>query len=136
MDSPYLARRRENRLAEAKIFGAAWELKLYFTIRAMTKAQKLATIKHGLTCQYNHTDGCGWYYDKDWKHDRLSALRDAESEVWIFSDQEIDSMLNEFEEFSDRKQKIEDDKNAMRKKLGLRYWETVGNVTKFINGKL
>lgn len=101
----------------------------------LSKAQKLAEIKHGLTCKWNHTDGCSWYYDPEWKRERLPYLRDAESEAWVFSDQEVDAMFDEFNGFSERTRKIEEDKNMMLKKLGLDYWETIGDTTKWVPGK-
>lgn len=28
--------------------------------------RNLATRLHDMLCTWNHTDGCGWHYDKDW----------------------------------------------------------------------
>lgn len=31
----------------------------------MSPERKLATALHDLMCHYNHTDGCDWYYSKN-----------------------------------------------------------------------
>ena len=36
---------------------------------AMTPEQVEAEMLHTITCQVNHTDGCGWYYET-WKCER------------------------------------------------------------------
>jgi hypothetical protein len=44
--------------------------------------QRLAELIHEVTCHYNHTDGCSWYYDS-WKtpnvphSDRFRHLKKA-----------------------------------------------------------
>lgn len=44
------------------------------------RERDLAESIHELTCRYNHTDGCGFYYTKDWndparKYHLLAAQR-------------------------------------------------------------
>src|SRR6478609_3883476 len=33
---------------------------------ALPEDKQLAIELHELLCHWNHTDGCGWYYEKDW----------------------------------------------------------------------
>lgn len=33
-------------------------------VESLTPAQQLATALHKRQCRHNHTDGCGWYYEK------------------------------------------------------------------------
>lgn len=45
----------EQRLAESKLNLPSQELR------------DLAELMHKKSCRYNHTDGCGWFYDRgDW----------------------------------------------------------------------
>ena len=38
--------------------------------REKTFDQQIATCLHGMLCTWNHTDGCGWFYEfKDGKDD-------------------------------------------------------------------
>jgi hypothetical protein len=38
-------------------------------LSSMTPEQKLAEALHDAVCTWNHTDGCGWYYET-WKMER------------------------------------------------------------------
>lgn len=33
---------------------------------ALPEDKQLAIELHELLCHWNHTDGCGWFYEKDW----------------------------------------------------------------------
>lgn len=48
-------------------------------LELMPKNQRLAEAIHGKQCRWNHTDGCGWYYES-WEkggHSRNSYLEKA-----------------------------------------------------------
>lgn len=51
------------------------------TIASMTPEKILAEKLHEKFCTWNHTDGCGWFYDRgDWtEHSRQSYLKQASS---------------------------------------------------------
>lgn len=69
----------------------------------MTREQKLATVLHALRCRWNHTDGCGWYYDKGGWTDssRIKYLKCAESEVYRHTDVQLDFYLSLVEHIQD-----------------------------------
>lgn len=46
----------------------------------MPREQQVATILHDKKCQYNHTDGCGWYYEFVNKQEQWSA---REHSNWV-----------------------------------------------------
>lgn len=44
--------------------------------------ERLADMLHETLCRHNHTDGCGWGYEKDWKTwDHLRYLNIASAIV-------------------------------------------------------
>lgn len=51
--------------------------------------QELAVVLHDAYCRYNHTDGCGWFYEirngktdwTGWAHDRWSGYAKEANEV-------------------------------------------------------
>lgn len=62
--------RREKELIELK--------RKHVAIKAEPKNQKLARHLHDKLCNFNHTDGCGWYYEirngiDDWSGHAHSA---------------------------------------------------------------
>ena len=34
----------------------------------VVEEEAVATDLHAMHCHYNHADGCGWFYDKDFQH--------------------------------------------------------------------
>lgn len=40
--------------------------------------KQLATELHGMLCQWNHTDGCGWYYEFKDKKDNWAGSSHGE----------------------------------------------------------
>lgn len=53
-------------LSEAKTALAAAQDEM----NGMTPEQRIAIRLHDTTCRWNHTDGCGWFYEfKDKQHD-------------------------------------------------------------------
>ena len=55
-------RTKEQELLE-KIAEAEKELKALREEQKLPNNIKLATALHEIMCHYNHTDGCGWYYE-------------------------------------------------------------------------
>ena len=39
----------------------------------MDDMERIATALHNLKCAYNHTDGCDWYYQKDWEDTKFKS---------------------------------------------------------------
>lgn len=35
---------------------------------------EIAELLHGIKCNYNHTDGCGWLYEQDYNKNNLAVL--------------------------------------------------------------
>jgi len=62
----------EEELAKAKAVQDKFE--------ALTEAQKLATLLHEKFCNWNHTDGCGWFYSEKWdEYSRKRYLEKADN---------------------------------------------------------
>ena len=36
-------------------------------LQELSPEKRLAEALHSLQCNWNHTDGCGWFYETDWK---------------------------------------------------------------------
>lgn len=36
-------------------------------LQTLAPDKRLAEALHSLQCNWNHTDGCGWFYETDWK---------------------------------------------------------------------
>jgi hypothetical protein len=49
--------------------------------QSLSEDKKLAETLHKMLCTCNHTDGCGWYYDKDWNQ--------AEHKHWLEKAQKL-----------------------------------------------
>ena len=60
------------------------------------KEREAATILHDCLCHHNHTDGCGWYYDKgNWKeYSRQEYLKKARKLLTEFNIEEIHKFIN------------------------------------------
>jgi hypothetical protein len=58
--------------------------------------KEVAEAVHKKMCHHNHTDGCGWYYDRgDWSNeDRKVYLQKATVLLKNFSKNQILNMLN------------------------------------------
>ncbi len=54
-------------------------------LNQMPEIKEVATELHELLCHWNHTDGCGWFYDKgDWsEYSRKEYLEKAEAVLAI-----------------------------------------------------
>lgn len=62
------------------------------------RLRPIATLAHELICQFNHTDGCGWLYEKDnwnasdhkrWLYDCKSSLTSSKLTI-----EELSSFLS------------------------------------------
>jgi hypothetical protein len=65
-DNSEKIKKLEDELAQAK--------KEQVEFNALTEEQRLAEIIHSKMCHWNHTDGCGWFYDK-WSDNRHNGYR-------------------------------------------------------------
>jgi len=46
-----------------------------------TPTERLADMLHETLCRHNHTDGCSWGYEKDWKHGDQRHYLNIASEI-------------------------------------------------------
>jgi len=50
-----------------KINALEKEIKELEELGDITPEHELATLLHEALCRWNHTDGCGWYYQDNWE---------------------------------------------------------------------
>ena len=74
-------------------------------VQGMTKEQQFAEMLHTRLCHSNHTDGCGWGYETDWKHGvHLDYLERAKSILygWTKLDPSRDDFMKVFDGLIDK----------------------------------
>jgi hypothetical protein len=71
----------------------------------LSLSQRIAEVIHEKTCNYNHTDGCGWYYGS-WKNPRDEHIRYHNKAIFLLklielldknmTDEQIEKFINDF----------------------------------------
>lgn len=64
---------------------------------------RLADLLHKMTCNGNHTDGCGWEYEKESDYTRSGSTR-HQYYKWatkILTDEDVDDVVRIISKFAD-----------------------------------
>lgn len=72
---------------------------------AKTPEIRLADLIHKIRCNANHTDGCGWFYEKNDDYLKHSTTRNHyyKQAVKILANEDIDTVVRIISKFADNR---------------------------------